>query len=347
MSDRIPQQPPEIKSIPTGINRPLWSVMIPTYNCSQYLIENIRSVLEQDPGPEIMQIEVVDDFSTDADVESLVQEIGKGRVSYYRQPVNVGSLRNFETCINRAKGQLIHLLHGDDQVLMGFYKEIKTLFDSFPEAGAAFTGFTFVDEQNLRLYDNHELLTAPGLLDNWLYKIARSQLIQPPAMVVRRSVYEQLGSFYAVHYGEDWEMWVRIAANFPVAHSPRRLALYRVHQNNITGRYFLSGQSITDVLKVLDLIQHFLPAGERAAAKRYTKKNLSYYFAYTSDKIYHVYGEPRIALEQSKRAMHMHFNRTTFTHWLKMRLKILIGYKMKRDQKWIYKPLDFFRKAER
>jgi glycosyltransferase involved in cell wall biosynthesis len=344
MSDRIPQRPPEIKPVPPDVDRPLWSVMIPAYNCSRYLIENIQSVLAQDPGPRKMQIEVVDDCSTDADVESIVRRFGNGRVSYYRQSENVGSLRNFETCINRAKGQFIHLLHGDDKVLIGFYEEIEMLFLSYPEAGAAFTGFTFIDEENIRLYDNHALLPAPGLLNNWLHDIARSQLIQPPAIVVRRSVYEKLGSFYAVHYGEDWEMWVRIAANFPVAHSPRILALYRVHQNNITGRYFLSGQSITDVLKVLDLIQNFLPPGERAAAKRYTKKNLSHYFAYTSDKIYHVSGEPYIALEQSKRAMYMHFNHITFTHWLKMRIKILLGYKMERDKKWIYKPIDFFRK---
>jgi len=31
-------------------------------------------------------------------------------------------------------------------------------------------------------------------------------------MVVKREVYEKLGGFYGVEYGEDWEMWVRIAA---------------------------------------------------------------------------------------------------------------------------------------
>jgi glycosyltransferase involved in cell wall biosynthesis len=343
MIDRIPQKPPEIKPVPDHIKRPLWSVMIPTYNCSQYLIENIRSVLMQDPGAERMQIEVVDDCSTDTDVKSLVLEIGNGRVSYFCQPENLGSLRNFETCINRATGRYIHLLHGDDQVLNGFYAEIENLYSAYPEAGAAFTGFTFVDEQNLRLYDNKELLNEPGLLDNWLHNIARSQLIQPPAMVVKRSVYERLGSFYAVHYGEDWEMWVRIAAHYLVAHSPRKLALYRVHQNNITSRYFLSGQSMTDVLKVLDLIQNYLPPNERQQAKRYTKKHLAHYFAYTSDKIYHVFGEPYVALEQSKRAMRMHLSYITFIHWLKMHIKILIGYKMKTDKKWPYRPLHFFR----
>jgi glycosyltransferase involved in cell wall biosynthesis len=62
-----------------------------------------------------MQIEVVDDGSTDADKEALVKQTGKGRVEYYRQPENVGSLRNFETRLNRATGHYIHILHGDDK----------------------------------------------------------------------------------------------------------------------------------------------------------------------------------------------------------------------------------------
>ena len=343
MTERIPEHPPVIKTVPEHVKRPLWSVMIPSYNCSQYLIKNILSVLEQDPGEENMQIEVVDDFSTDTDVEALVKKIGKGRVGFYRQPENVGSLRNFETCLNRSTGHYVHLLHGDDQVKKGFYKEIERVFKAFPEAGAAFTGFTFIDEDNQPLYDNKELLEAPGLLKNWLLDIARSSFIQPPAMVVKRSVYEKLGGFFAVHYGEDWEMWVRIAAHYPVAHSPKKLALYREHQNNITSRSFLSGQSMTDIMKVVDIIQNYLPPEEKAQIKQYSKKHLSHYFAYTADKIYHVYGKPDLALMQSKRAMGMDFNSITLLYWLKMHFKIMIGYKMPRNKKWRFRPINFFR----
>jgi len=76
--------------------------MIPAYNCTGFLTEALEAVLAQALPPEQMQIEVVDDCSTDADVEALVQAIGKGRIGYFRQPENKGSLRNFETCINRA-----------------------------------------------------------------------------------------------------------------------------------------------------------------------------------------------------------------------------------------------------
>ena len=53
--------------------RPIWSVMIPTYNCANYLRETLASVLAQDPGADVMQIEVVDDHSTKDDPKAVVE----------------------------------------------------------------------------------------------------------------------------------------------------------------------------------------------------------------------------------------------------------------------------------
>ena len=68
--ERIPDKPPKIEALPENEKRPLWSVMIPTYNCTQYLRHTLESVLAQALPQDEMQIEVVDDFSTDADVEA-------------------------------------------------------------------------------------------------------------------------------------------------------------------------------------------------------------------------------------------------------------------------------------
>jgi glycosyltransferase involved in cell wall biosynthesis len=43
---------------------PLWSVMIPTFRCARFLRQTLASVLSQDPGPDVMQIDVVDDGSS-------------------------------------------------------------------------------------------------------------------------------------------------------------------------------------------------------------------------------------------------------------------------------------------
>jgi cellulose synthase/poly-beta-1,6-N-acetylglucosamine synthase-like glycosyltransferase len=139
------------------------------------LKRTIESVLVQDPGPEKMQIEVVDDCSRDGDVKKLVEEVGKGRVQFYQQTENRGSLRNFETCLNRSRGYYIHLLHGDDLIKPGFYKEIETLFSTYPQVGAAFTNYNWINEKEEESAPTRLLLPEPGIIDNWLYKIASKQ----------------------------------------------------------------------------------------------------------------------------------------------------------------------------
>jgi glycosyltransferase involved in cell wall biosynthesis len=218
--DRIPLSPPVIQPLPAGINRPRWSVMIPVYNCATYLKETLTAVLQQALPQEEMQIEVVDDCSTDVDVAALVADMSGGRVRYFRQPHNVGSLRNFETCINRATGHLIHILHGDDLVKPGYYASIQRLFDRFPEIGAAFCRYAYVGESSKPLYLRDPEMDTAGILDNWLLRLAQRQRLQYCTVTVKREVYERLGSFYGVDYGEDWEMWMRIACHYPVAYEP-------------------------------------------------------------------------------------------------------------------------------
>ncbi len=283
MADRIPKVPPIILPVSDTEKRPLFSVMIPTYNCMRYLKYTLESVLCQDPGEDKMQIEVVDDCSTDGDVGALTKEIGKGRIAFYRQAENKGSLINFETCINRAKGYYIHLLHGDDLVKEGFYAEIESLFERFPSIGSALTNFNWIDENNVQWGVNRDIIHYSGVINNWLERIASKQLVQPPAVVVKRSTYEALGGFFAVHYGEDWEMWIRIASRYPVAYSPKSLALYRGgHTSNISTESILKGENFKDLSKVISIASHYLPESKRKKIKRHAKRDFSISFAQAS-----------------------------------------------------------------
>lgn len=250
--------------------------MIPVYNCSQFLAETLKSVLNQGTAQD-MQIEVVDDASTDADVEALVNQIGGGRIAYFRQPENIGSLRNFETCINRSRGELIHILHGDDLVRPGYYEKLTYLFSKYPEAGAAFCRYNCIDENGKSLYVKSPEINQEGILDNWLLTIAERQRIQYAAIAVRREVYERLGSFYGVNYGEDWEMWVRIARHYPFAYTPSILADYRKHANSISSKKYLSGQYLKDIFFVTELIQSHLPIESKQSI---LKRSRRYYASY-------------------------------------------------------------------
>ncbi|MEX2511419.1 MAG: glycosyltransferase [Cyclobacteriaceae bacterium] len=256
--ERIPFSPPSIKPILNNTIRPLWSVMIPVFNCSEFMMDALQSVLMQDMGEDLMQIEVIDDCSTDADVEALVRKIGQGRVKYYRQHKNVGSLRNFETCINRSQGELVHLLHGDDRVKMGFYKNFSKLFQTYPQAGASFCRYHSIDETGNIMKEGKFKNNREGILKDGLLIMAGEQPTQYVATVVKREVYEKLGSFYGVVFGEDWEMWVRIAKNYPIAYTPALLADYRRHIGSISRPKKETGQNARDLATTIFTIEKHL-----------------------------------------------------------------------------------------
>jgi len=103
--------------------------MIPTYNADRYLRDALESVLAQDPGPDVMQIEVVDDGS-EVDPRPIVKEIAGDRVSVHRHDRNMGHVAAFNTCIDRAQGEYVHLLHADDEVRPGFYERLGAALDA-------------------------------------------------------------------------------------------------------------------------------------------------------------------------------------------------------------------------
>lgn len=239
--------------------------MIPTYNCAGFLAETLRSVLAQDPGPGQMQIEVVDDASDRDDPASVVANIGRGRVAFHRQPRNVGHISNFDTCLQRSRGELVHLLHGDDCVRPGFYAALQRGFDAVPGLGAAFCRPSYVDSSGKLLSMAPAEAEASGVLVDAIPRLALEQRIMTPSIAVRRTVYEQLGGFdQRLVCSEDWEMWVRIAARFPVWYEPESLALYRMHDNSNTGRHVRSAEDMAFTRVAIDIFQDYLPADQKA-----------------------------------------------------------------------------------
>jgi glycosyltransferase involved in cell wall biosynthesis len=254
----------EIAPVADGEPRPLWSVMVPTFNCARYLRETLLRLLAQAPGPDEMQIEVVDDHSTADDPRAVVDEMGGGRVAFHCQPQNVGHVRNFESCLTRARGHLVHLLHGDDYVLDGFYETLGRAFLDHPEIGAAFCRQVYVDEDGRRTDVSPLERDRSGVLGDWLERIAAEQRILTPSIVVRRAVYERVGGFdRRLVCAEDWEMWVRIAAHYPVWYETEPLAAYRVHPASNTGRHVRSGDDVRYTRLAIELFEPYLPP-ERA-----------------------------------------------------------------------------------
>jgi glycosyltransferase involved in cell wall biosynthesis len=228
--------------------------MVPTYNPqADYLEETLRSVLQQDPGSEQMQIEVIDDGSRDNTASEVIRRIGEDRVAFYAEPQNRGLANTWNRCIERARGNWVHILHQDDIVLPGFYDYLRRGAEE-SDAGAIFCRYAIVNSKGQWKSKSALHRESPGFLDDWHARITTLQLIQCPAIAVRRLVYEQLGGFLPqLHFTPDWEMWQRIASQFAFWFEPSILACYRVHSNSATSRMRLDAADVREIREVIDL----------------------------------------------------------------------------------------------
>lgn len=252
--------PPKIAPPAEMGARPFWSVMIPTYNRTAHLEVTLRSVLSQAPGAEEMQIEVVDNASDVDDPEPLVRRVGGDRVSFVRQPRNIGALANWNSCIERSQGEWVHVLHSDDVVYPGFYARFKVALEGRNDVGAAFCRHVTIDANDRRLGTSELESPTAGILPGFIEKIGVASIIQCASIVARRSVYEQLGGFRTDYSAADWEMWIRIAAHYPIWFEPEILAAWRLHSSSLSTVNMKSAVNVADARRCIEISYPLLPA---------------------------------------------------------------------------------------
>jgi glycosyltransferase involved in cell wall biosynthesis len=253
--------PPPPIAPPAGPERPRFSVMLPTYEPDGKLVVALRSVLEQAPPADLMQIAVIDDGSRPGLLREIVALADHaGRVEVVEHPDRLGLHGNWNRAVDLARGELVHLLHQDDYVLPGFYQRMDHAFRQISSIGMAFCRSRIIDAADRLIRTTSRLQWTAGVLANWLPKIAERQRIQTPAVVVARRAYETVGGFRPdLELALDWEMWVRIAATYPVWYEPRPLAAYRRHEQNETSRLKASGAAWPDLARAIKFNAELLP----------------------------------------------------------------------------------------
>lgn len=214
---------------------PLVSVVVPCFNSLDYLPETVASILAQDHVQ--FEVVLVDDGGTD-DLAGWVASQHDPRIRLIRQD-NAGPSAARNTGIAAATGELVAFLDSDDTWEPDFLTEMVACFaQPLPGSGGrpvglAYCGWDVIDAHG-RPNGRATVSTWSG--DVWEQFVTRNPVACSGA-VVRRSVFDDVGDF-AVNRDrfpidvEDWEMWVRISASYPVAVSPKVLAHHRRHDSN-------------------------------------------------------------------------------------------------------------------
>jgi glycosyltransferase involved in cell wall biosynthesis len=272
---------PHIDPVADGAARPYWSVMITLYRRLHNLERVVGSVLQQATAD--MQIEVINDGADAAIQRELgerVRTLAGDRVQVHCHPVNLGHPQVFNLCIERARGEWVHILHDDDWVEPGFYAALRTGIGATPEIGAAFCRHAVVTGQPAApvVWPSWVERETPGIIPDWLARIAVECRVQFSAMTVRRSVYESLGGFCAEALSAfDWEMWKRIAVRYPVWHVPEVLVSIGRDDSAESSRLLRSGEQVAHSLRTIPISRSYLPAADAERLSRKAEERFCLY----------------------------------------------------------------------
>jgi glycosyltransferase involved in cell wall biosynthesis len=266
---------PGVAPLPAADRRAGWSVMVPTYNRADYLETALRSVLAQDIGPEQMQIEVVDNSSTET-VRQLVRRLDSPRVTLHYVPERQSLTAAMNLCVARARGQWVHILHEDDFTRPGFYAHVAEAFERHPEIGAVLVRNEAVDAAGQRLGLSRLLRDTPGVLEGWLETLAVINYAQYVSMTVRREVFEAVGAFdERLLASADWDMWKRVALRYPVWYLPEPLACYRIHPGSDTSRLARTAGLVADTRRAVELSAAYLPPAQAERWMRLARRHIA------------------------------------------------------------------------
>jgi glycosyltransferase involved in cell wall biosynthesis len=211
---------------------PLFSTIIPTYNRAGYLAHAIQSALDQRlPLGARAEVIVVDDESTD-DTPRVAEGFGE-RIVYVRQANRrEGAARN--TGAARARGAYFAFLDSDDYWLPGKLCADLARFEQ-PDAPA----LVYSRGRNVDIFDRiigeRRLPTPEGDI---FWRLAREAFIPMSTVAVRADAFRSCGGFTEdpdLSGTADWELWMRLAARWPVGFVDQRATCIRVHGANMSG----------------------------------------------------------------------------------------------------------------
>ncbi len=236
------------------------SVVIPTFNNAEYVLEAVRSVLGQSyPDLEVL---VVDDGSTDNTREA-VTGIADGRVRYISMDHRRGNYFARNKGISEARGQFLAFLDADDIWMRDKLSKQMAALERIPEAGVSFTDHLLFEDGDRRSFSKDCINTYPDEArdhSRFLRRLLRGNFIITSSVVVRKEILDRLGPFdTAFHNAMDYDMWLRIVFNTKCYYIPEALVLKRNHQGNI------SRNKVTSMIAVSYILDKFLAEKARHA----------------------------------------------------------------------------------
>lgn len=206
------------------------SVIVPTHNRAQLLARALQSVVTQATPP--MEVIVVDDGSNDGTEEVVCTRFPE--VQYIRQN-NQGVSNTRNRGIEAARGDWLAFLDSDDEWLPQKLTSQKEMLAANPQYKICHTDEIWI-RNGTRVNAMKKHAKAGGFIFERCLPLC---VVSPSSVLIHRSVFDEVGLFNEdLPTCEDYDLWLRICARFPVLYVDRPLIIkYGGHADQLSHRY--------------------------------------------------------------------------------------------------------------
>lgn len=220
----------------------LVSVVMPAYNCEQYIKTAMESVLAQNVSLELL---VIEDHSADKTVECIRAFSGDERVKYIQNERNLGVAQSRNKGIEMAKGKYIAFLDADDYWMQDKLAKQVSLMEK-EQAVLSSTGRELIDE------NGNPKGKIIGIKEEISYKeLLRGNVLNTSGVMVLASVARKY-PMVQDHLHEDYIMWLSILKEYGKAYGINEpLLKYRVMKGTKSGNKLKSAKMTYGVYRYM------------------------------------------------------------------------------------------------
>jgi GT2 family glycosyltransferase len=206
------------------------SVVIPAFNAETHIEAAVASALAQTHTP--YEVIVVDDGSTDRTAD-VAGAFGPSVTVVRTGSRGAGGARNAGA--RAATGEWLAFLDADDTWTR---EKLEVQARSMADDVA----MVYSDRFNVGNVDGLPDISGMHLdmtAGESIVSLMCDNVITTSSVVIRRSVFEELGGFSEDHTvlpAEDWELWLRVVAGYKIRLCPEPLVHYRLHESSMSRR---------------------------------------------------------------------------------------------------------------
>jgi glycosyltransferase involved in cell wall biosynthesis len=225
-------------------DRPLVSVIIPSYNCARYVRQAVESALAQTYSP--VEIIVVDDGSTDETEQVLAPY--RSHIRYLRQ-ANRGLPGARNAGIRISQGEVLAFLDADDVWYPEKLELQVELLLADPQVALVHSDLVRRNEETGEYAPSR--IARHEFVGHCYERLFQGNGITPSTVIVWKQRVQDVGLFdeSLVAGHEDYDLWLRLARHEKFAYVPRPLTIYREHSTNMSRNVFSMHRTFLEVLQ--------------------------------------------------------------------------------------------------